>query len=60
MVDTVVTQEPTVETEAYLGKRSIQNSVDDTAVTQEPIVGMEADQGEKETVTKYIDKFVVT
>lgn len=60
VVDIVVTQESTVETEAYIGKNDIQKFVDDTVVTQEPIVGMEVDQGHKENVTKSIDEVVVT
>lgn len=51
MVDTIVTQEPTIEIEAHEGENDTQELVDDTAITQELAVGAKANQREKETVT---------
>lgn len=60
MVTTVVTQEPTVETEAGPKVNDEKKPVEITSATQEPVVRVEVDQENKETVVKPTDEVAVT
>ena len=59
-INTAITQEPIVKTEADPEKNDVQNSMDNTVAIEELAVKMEANQEDKETVTKSTDEATVT